>query len=88
MKRKGYRKTTVVGKGLKLERLIRLEVNLLNSESVKEVIATHNWCDSGIKTTAYAYDLLARWMEINWRKPRYKAPKHLPSSLMKRKSTT
>jgi len=78
MKRDGYRETTIAGKGSRLRRLIRFGANLLNPESVKEVIATQNWCDSGKETTAYAYDLFTRRMEINWQRPKYKAPKTLP----------
>jgi integrase len=78
MKKQGYKETTISGKGSRLRRLVRLGANLLNPESVKEVIAMQDWCDSGKETTAYAYDLFARWMGINWQRPNYKAPKKLP----------
>lgn len=52
--------------------------NLYNPESVKEIIAEQNWDDSGKETTAYAYDLFAKWMGIKWERPRYKPSRKLP----------
>ncbi|MEM2367781.1 MAG: tyrosine-type recombinase/integrase [Candidatus Bathyarchaeia archaeon] len=78
MKKQGYKESTINGKGKRLMRLVRLGANLLDSESVKEVLAAQNWCDSGKETTAYAYDLFAKYMGIKWERPRYKPPRKLP----------
>jgi len=78
MKKQGYRETTINSKGKRLSRLINLGANLLDPESVKEVIATQNWKESSKETTTYAYDLFAKWLGIKWDKPRYKPPRKLP----------
>ncbi len=39
MKKQGYKETTIKGKGKRLMRLLRLGANLLDPESVKEVLA-------------------------------------------------
>jgi len=78
MRKQGYKETTIRGKGSRLRRLVKLGANLLDPESVKGVIATQNWADSGKETTAYAYDLFAKWMGIKWDKPKYKALRKLP----------
>ena len=39
MKEQGYKETTIKGKGKRLMRLLRLGANLLDPESVKEVLA-------------------------------------------------
>ena len=78
MKKEGYKETTITGKVKRLKRLIKLGANLLDPESVKEVIASQNWNDSGKETTVYAYDLFAKWLGIKWERPRYKAIRKLP----------
>jgi integrase len=78
MKKQGYKDTTINSKGKRLSRLIKLDVNLFDPESVKEALATQNWKDSSKETTAYAYDSFARWLGIKWDKPRYKALRKLP----------
>lgn len=78
MKKQGYKETTIMGKGKRLKRLVKLGANLLDPESVKEVLAEQEWSDSGKETTAYAYDLFAKWMGIKWERPRYKALRKLP----------
>jgi len=76
--KEGYKETTITGKVKRLKRLIKLGANLLDPESVKEVIASQNWNDSGKETTVYAYDLFAKWLGIKWERPRYKAIRKLP----------
>jgi integrase len=78
MKKQGYKETTICGKGKRLKRLVKLGANLLDPESVKEVLAKQEWSDSGKETTAYAYDLFAKWMGIKWERPRYKGLRKLP----------
>ncbi|MEM3551680.1 MAG: hypothetical protein QXN87_01355 [Candidatus Bathyarchaeia archaeon] len=78
MKKQGYKDTTIRGKGSRLRRLVKLGANLLDPESVKEAIAAQKWSDSGKETTAYAYDLFAKWAGLKWEKPRYKAIRKLP----------
>ena len=78
MKKQGYRETTIRGKGKRLMRLVKLGANLFDPESVKEVLARESWSDSGKQTTAYAYDLFAKWAGIKWERPKYKAARKLP----------
>jgi integrase len=78
MKKQGYRETTIRGKGSRLRRLVKLGANLFDSESIKEILATQSWSNSGKETTAYAYDLFAKWMGIKWDRPKYKASRKLP----------
>jgi len=78
MRKQGYKETTIRGKGSRLRRLVKLGANLLDPESVKGVLAQQNWADSGKETTAYAYDLFARWAGISWERPLYKPPRKLP----------
>jgi len=78
MKKQGYKETTIRGKGSRLRRLVKLGANLFEPESIKEILATQSWSDSGKETTAYAYDLFAKWMGIKWDRPKYKALRKLP----------
>jgi len=79
MRKQGYRESTIVGKSSRLKRLVKLEANLFNPESVKEVIATQsNWSIARKEAMVYTYDLFAKWLGIEWTKPMYKAPRKLP----------
>ncbi|MEM2938704.1 MAG: hypothetical protein QXU95_00290 [Candidatus Bathyarchaeia archaeon] len=66
MKKQGYKEKTIIGKGSRLKRLVALGANLLDPESVKEVLASQNCCDSGEETAAYTYDLFAKYMGMKW----------------------
>ena len=61
-----------------LERLVKRGVNLLDPESVKEVIAKHK-CKDGTKILeVYAYDALTKMLNIEWSKPHYRQEEILP----------
>jgi integrase len=80
MKKQGYKETTIIGRGVRLHRLIALGADLNNPESVKEVIANQaKWKDSMKEVAVFAYDLYARHYGIQWERPRYKAIRQLPS---------
>jgi hypothetical protein len=51
MKKQGYKETTIKGKGKRLLRLVKLGADLLNPESVKEVIAAQGWKQLSMPTT-------------------------------------
>ncbi|MEM4727236.1 MAG: tyrosine-type recombinase/integrase [Candidatus Bathyarchaeia archaeon] len=78
MKKNGYKETTIRGKSSRLRRLVKLGANLLDPESVKEIIASQSWNDSSKETTAEAYDLFAKYTGIRWEKPLYKPVRRLP----------
>ena len=79
MKKQGYKETTIVSRGTRLRRLVNLNADLNNPESVKETIALQqNWKDSMKEVVVFAYDLFARWRGLTWQRPRYKAIRQLP----------
>jgi len=78
MKKQGYKDTTIKGKSSRLRRLVKLGANLFDPENVKEILATQPWSDSGKETTAYAYDLFAKYMGIKWEKPTFKPARKMP----------
>ena len=79
MKKQGYKESTIVSRGTRLRRLVNLGADLNNPESVKETIAMQEkWKDSMKEVVVFAYDLFARWMNLKWQRPRYKAVRQLP----------
>ena len=79
MKKQGYAESTIVSRAYRLKRLLNLGADLLDPESVKEVIARQNdWSISRKEAMVYAYDLFAKWMGIKWDRPRYKPSRKLP----------
>jgi len=79
MKKQGYKESTIKSRAARLKRLINLSANLLDPESVKEVIAKQEgWSISRKEAMVIAYDLFAKWMGIIWDRPRYKPPRKLP----------
>jgi len=79
MHKQGYKESTIESRGARLNRLVKLKANLFNPESVKEVIAVQeNWSEARKEAMVYAYDLFAKWSNIKWEKPIYKAIRKLP----------
>jgi integrase len=79
MQREGYAESTIVSRGSRLRRLVKLKANLFNPESVKEVIATQkNWSIARKEAMVWTYDLWAKWLGIEWEKPIYKPVRKLP----------
>lgn len=79
MKKQGYKETTIVSRGTRLRRLVNLNADLDNPESVKEIIALQkNWKESMKEVVVFAYDLYAKWRGLKWQRPRYKAIRQLP----------
>ncbi len=79
MRKEGYKESTIISRGKKLRRLVKLGANLLDPESVKEILAKQRkWSDSQKQTMVYVYDLFAKWAGISWEKPRYKRTRKLP----------
>ncbi|MEM2926617.1 MAG: tyrosine-type recombinase/integrase [Candidatus Bathyarchaeia archaeon] len=79
MKKNGYKESTIAVRGPRLRRLVKLGANLLDPETVKEVIARQeNWSESRKEAMVYAYDLFAKWMGIKWERPIYKPARKLP----------
>ena len=79
MKKQGYKETTIISRGTRLRRLIKLKADLNNPESVKETIARQeNWKESMKEVMVFAYDLYAKHYGLKWDRPRYKAIRVLP----------
>src|SRR4030067_1175845 len=79
MKKQGYRETTIISRGSRLRRLVNLNADLNNPESVKETIAIQqSWKESRKEAMVFAYDLFLRWQGTNWQRPRYKAIRKIP----------
>ena len=79
MQKQGYRESTITSRVSRLQRLINLGANLLDSDSVKAAIAKQkNWKESRKEAVAYAYDLFAKCYGIRWTRPIYKATRKLP----------
>ena len=79
LKKKGYKTSTIISRDSRLRRLLKLGANLMDPESVKEVIALQsNWTDARKEAMVYAYDLFAKWSGITWEKPIYKPQRKLP----------
>jgi len=78
LKNEGYQETTIREYATELETLLRKGANLLDPESVKEVIANQPLQDTTKRNYANAYDAFAKTLDLNWKKPRYKPTEHFP----------
>jgi len=58
--------------------LINSGANLLDPEHVKTVIAKKKWKNGTKMQAVYAYDALAKMLNIKWEKPRYRQEEALP----------
>jgi integrase len=70
------------GENCRYKSCIRMLINsgadLLNPESVKEVIAKKKWKDGTKMQTVYAYDALTKMLKISWEAPRYRQEEAFP----------
>jgi integrase len=79
MRKQGYAESTILSRGSRLRRLVKLGANLFDPESVKEVIAKQkNWSLVRKEAMVWTYDLWAKWFGIEWEKPIYKPARKLP----------
>jgi integrase/DNA-directed RNA polymerase subunit RPC12/RpoP len=85
LKKQGYancvngREGTIQKRTRLLKRLIKLEANLWDPESVKKTIAMQEKWSDGYKVNAvYAYQSFLNMEGLTWIPPRYKQPKTLP----------
>ena len=86
MKKQGYRETTIVSRGSRLRRLVNLNANLHDVESVKETIAQQQcWKDSRKEAIVFAYDLFLRWQGLKCNAQDTKRREKYPSYLRNEK---
>lgn len=79
MKKQGYSDSTIISRGRRLKRLEKLEADLSDPETVKDVIARQEQWKPGMKEACvFAYDLYAKHNNIDWQRPRYKAVREIP----------
>ncbi|MEM0049014.1 MAG: hypothetical protein QW424_01570 [Candidatus Bathyarchaeia archaeon] len=88
MKKQGYRESTIESRGRKLRRLVKLGANLLDPESVKDIIARQKCSDSTKEALVCAYDLFVKWLGIKWEKPTYKRIQKMPFIPLEREKWT
>ena len=78
LKKNGYREPSIEMWGAKLKKLLRLGADLLDPESVKEIIAKQSWTESTKRTFVNAYHNFAKFAGISWNKPLYKGEETMP----------
>jgi integrase len=79
LKKQGNAESTVRLRTQVLAQLTREGTNILDPESVKEVIARHqNWSNGYNKILVWSYDKFAEMLGIRWQPPNYTWIKQLP----------
>jgi integrase len=78
MKKQGYSDSSILTRGKKLKRLLSLGVDLLDPDSVKDVVARQKWSLGTKEIVVDSYDLFAKWIGLKWDKPTYKKVQKLP----------
>lgn len=79
MKNQGYKQTTIDRREAALTRLQKLNADLDEPESVKQVIAAQSkWKESQKQVVVFAYDLYVKNQGLTWTRPYYEAIRELP----------
>ena len=79
MRKQGYAEQTIYSRGRRLRRLVKLGANLLDPESVKEILARQkNWSKGYKETFVITYDLFAKWLGLQWSRPKCQRGEVLP----------
>jgi len=79
MRKQGYAEQTIYSRGRRLRRLVKLGANLLDPESVKEILARQRkWSQAFKETVVISYDLFLKWLGLTWNPPRYRREESLP----------
>ncbi len=79
LKRDGYSNTTIEHYGKFLKSLLKKGADLMNPESVKDVIATQDqWGNNTKCLVVAAYHSFTSFNEIHWKPPKYKPTRKLP----------
>jgi integrase len=77
MTRKEYSKTTIKLREVHLNRLVRLNADLDNPESVETVLALSNWGKAYKRIIVGCYKAYCKWREIFWEAPRIHVPQKI-----------
>ncbi|MGF3572996.1 MAG: tyrosine-type recombinase/integrase [Candidatus Bathyarchaeia archaeon] len=78
MKKQGYAESTILDRCRILKTLTRRGANLLDSESVKAVIARQSWSEGRKEFAVDAYTSFLSMMGLTWQPPRYRRIEKLP----------
>ena len=79
MKKNGYSESTMTERNRRLKRLLKLGANLLDPESVKDIIAKQDaWSNNTKATFVDAYGTLLRYLGKKWDLPLYKESRSIP----------
>jgi integrase/predicted RNA-binding Zn-ribbon protein involved in translation (DUF1610 family) len=76
LEKEGYGKESRYPNNLKT--LVNLGVNLLDPESVKEIIGKHNIKNGAKLQYVYAYSAFLKMLKMSWNPPKYKQEETLP----------
>ena len=77
-KKQGLKETTITNYDTYLKMLINSGANLLNPESVKEVIANKKWCANTKFSATHIYTKFLESKGLSWEPPRYRRTYKLP----------
>lgn len=78
MKKQGYADATIEGRVQILKRLVRLNANLYDPETVKEIIARQKWSEGRKFNVIVAYTTFLQMHGLSWQPPRCRPKRKLP----------
>ena len=79
LQKQGYKESTIIGRSALLKILVKRGADLLDPESVKEVIAKQQtWSEGRKELAAEAYTTFLKMTGGKWDKPKYKRIQRLP----------
>ena len=76
--KQGLAKTTIDGRTRLLKRLVKLGGNLLDPESIKQVIAQQEWSAGRKDNAVDAYTRFLQFQNMKWDPPRYRKIRTIP----------
>jgi integrase len=78
MKKQGYSESTILDRCRILKTMINRSANLLDPESVKDVIARQSWSEGRKEFAVDAYTSFLSMIGLTWQPPRYRRVERLP----------
>jgi integrase len=78
MKKQGYAESTILDRCRILKTMVNRGANLLDPESVKDIIARQSWSEGRKEFAVEAYTSFLSMMGLTWQPPRYRRVERLP----------
>jgi integrase/predicted RNA-binding Zn-ribbon protein involved in translation (DUF1610 family) len=78
LNKEGRKPLTIVARRKALLRLVKHGANLYDPEQVKDIIARENVSTNTKIHYVTAYDSFAKWLNVQWKAPKYKFERKLP----------